>query len=343
MSVPDFMQAWELGRAFGVENLKLVKRAIPVPADNQVRLRVLAASLNYRDLVVIQGEHGSAVKPPLIPVSDGVGAVDEVGGAVTGLQVGDRVCPLFFRTWYSGDPPVDLYRHSLGGPLDGMLCTHMVVDAADVVKIPDTISNLAAATLPCAGLTAWSALTDLRATQPSETVLIQGTGGVALFALQFAKRMGARVIMMSSSKEKLAFVQEMGADEVIDYGLEPDWHRTVKKLTDGKGCDRVLELGGAETLEKSLRAVKIGGLVILIGTVTGSVATLRLPLILTRKITLHAVSVGHKQALQQMVAAIGHHDITPVIDHVFPFEAAIEAIDYLKKGQHKGKICVAIE
>ncbi|MFP6730265.1 MAG: NAD(P)-dependent alcohol dehydrogenase [Alphaproteobacteria bacterium] len=339
----DFIQAWELGSEFGIENLKLVRRAMPVPGETQVRLRVLAASLNYRDLVVMRGDHGSAVTLPLIPISDGVGVVDQIGDAVTGLKVGDRVCPLFFRTWLSGDPPVDLYRHSLGGPRDGMLCTSMVVDAEDTVLMPDSISHLAAATLPCAGLTAWSALTDLKPIQPGETVLIQGTGGVALFALKFAKLMRARVIMMSSRDEKLDFVRELGADETINYRLDPDWHRTVKKLTHGKGCDRVLELGGAETLEKSLRAVKTGGLVILIGTVTGSVATVRLPLILTRNITLHSVSVGHKQAFERMVDAIEQHDITPIIDRVFPFDAANEAIEHLQKGRHKGKICVEIE
>lgn len=336
------MQAWSLEQAFGAENLELVHRSDPQPGPHQVLVRVLAASLNHRDLVVLDGQHGSAVKPPVIPVSDGVGVVEEVGAAVDGLTKGRRVCPLFFQNWFAGDPPPDLYRHALGGPLDGMIASTRVFDAASVVPIPDEISDLAAAALPCAGLTAWSALTEPRPAVPGDTVLVQGTGGVALFAVQFARLMGARVIATTSEPARFDLLRSLGADEVIDYRADPEWHKSVKAMTGGQGCDRVIELGGAETLERSLRAARIGGLVILIGNVTGSVATISLPLILTRRITLHAVTVGHKQGFERMVRAMASAGIEPVIDHVYGFAEAPDAFAALRAGGHTGKICIDV-
>lgn len=335
-------QAWMLKDGFGLDNLVLVEKELPEPGHKEVRLRMAAASLNYRDLVVLDGQHGSNVTTPLIPISDGCGVVEAVGSDVLDFKPGDRVCPLFFGNWFAGEPPADLHAHMLGGPLDGVLTTHFVIGEQSVVKAPENLSDLEAATLPCAGLTAWSALAESEPIRTGDTVVILGTGGVALFALQFAAVMGARTIVLTSDDCKRERLAELGADEVINYQSEPEWYKTIKRLTNGVGCDRVIELGGAATLEKSLRAVRIGGTIIAIGNVTGSLAQIPLPLLLTRQIRLQAVSVGHRQGFERMNAAIEHNGITPVIDRFFAFNDTPKAYEHMKSGQHMGKICISV-
>lgn len=333
-------EAWCLEGGFGLENLKRITRDMAPLGAHDVRIRVRAASYNFRDLVVLAGKHGKAVQPPLVPLSDGVGVVDAIGEGVKDIAIGDRVCPIFFQHWLGGQPPADLYAGSLGGPIDGMLASHRTFPAQSVVKVPAHLTDAEAAALPCAGVTAWSALSRPSVLRPGETVLILGTGGVALFALQFAKTAGARVIMTTSSDEKSERLQSLGADHVINRATTPDWGAEVLALTDGIGVDRVIELGGAATLNTSVMVTRPGGSVILIGNVTGSKAELFLPLVLTRQIGLQAVTVGSKQDFTAMCRAMEMFKIHPIVDRVFDFEEADEGFAALKNGGHFGNLVI---
>jgi NADPH:quinone reductase-like Zn-dependent oxidoreductase len=315
---------------------------MPVPGPRDVVLEMRAASLNWRDLVVMRGQHGRDVVPPLIPLSDGVGVVTAVGAEVTGLAAGDRVCPAFFRHWPAGRPPDDLAAGRLGGPLDGVLATHLRAPADAVVRAPAHLTDAEAATLPCAGVTAWSALSEPAPLRPGETVLVMGSGGVALFAVQLARVMGAQVIATTSSPERAARLAALGAHEVIDRSAEPDWPRAVRDATGGAGADRVLELGGAETLPDAIRAVRTGGTILLIGNVTGNRAELFLPAVLTRRLTLRAVTVGPRQAFEALARAVTQHALRPVVGQVLPFEEAPAAFAALEGQGVFGKVCVAI-
>jgi NADPH:quinone reductase-like Zn-dependent oxidoreductase len=335
--------AWQYLNGLGDANLVVVSEENVAPLAGQISIKMAAASLNYRDLVVMDGKHGASVQPPLIPLSDGAGHVVAIGAGVTEFNLGDMVCPLFFPNWVAGTPPTDMHSWMLGGPADGVLTEYFTTDASAVIKAPSNLTTTEAACLPCAGLTAWSALTNPTPIRAGETVLILGTGGVALFALAFARAMGARTIVLTSSDKKIAMLNDLGAQDVVNYKTTPKWSKMIKTMTNSKGVDRVIELGGAETLEQSIRAVRVGGTVVTIGNVTGSLATIPLPLMLTRYINLQAVSVGHKQAFAEMNRAIELNKIKPVIDRVFPFEKAPEAFAYLRAAGHFGKVCVAID
>lgn len=336
------MRYWSFEGGFGFENLRLCEGRSPAPGPRDVLIGMAVVSLNYRDLVVLRGQHGKAVQPPLIPLSDGVGVVLETGADVTTLAVGDRVSPCFYQNWMGGAPPADLEAGRLGGPLDGVLTTHRVIPASAVVRVPDHLSNAEAATLPCAGVTAWSALNTPAPVRAGETVLILGTGGVALIALQLANAMGARTIVTTSSADKAKQIRAMGADLVIDRTEMPDWSRAVRQATDGTGCDRVLELSGAATLNDSVKAARTGGVVVLIGNVTGNDAQLFLPLVLTRQLTLQSVSVGSRQSFVQMNRAIDYHQIRPVVGKTFDFEEAPVAFRALESHSEFGNICISI-
>jgi NADPH:quinone reductase-like Zn-dependent oxidoreductase len=335
------MQAWRFEGGFGYDHLRRVELPDPVPGPRDVRLSMRAASLNYRDLVVLRGQHGRRVQPPLIPLSDGVGLVTEVGAEVTDLKPGDRVCPAFFQTWEGGAPPADLEAGRLGGPRDGVLATTCVFPAAGVVRVPGHLSDAEAATLPCAGLTAWSALMAAPQVRPGDTVLILGTGGVALMAVQLARAAGARVIVTTSSPARAARVTALGADHVIDRSATPDWAAEVQALEPG-GVDRVLELGGAATLPDAIRCTRTGGQIVLIGNVTGNDARLFLPAVLTRQLTLRAVTVGHRQGLEALARALGQHAIHPVVAQSFGFDAAPDAFRALDAQGGFGNICIRI-
>ena len=336
------MRCWSFEDGFGLENLRLVARETPVPGPRDVVLGMRAASLNYRDLVVMRGQHGRDVVPPLVPLSDGVGVVTAAGAEVTGIGQGDRVCPTFFRHWPAGTPPADLAAGRLGGPLDGVLATHVVAPADAVVRAPEHLSDAEAATLPCAGVTAWSALSEPAPVRPGETVLVMGSGGVALFAVQLARMMAARVIATTSSTERAARLAALGAHHVIDRSAEPDWARAVRAATGGAGVDRVLELGGAATLADAIRCVRTGGTILLIGNVTGNRAELFLPAVLTRRLTLRAVTVGPRQAFETLAQAMAQHAMRPVVGQVLPFEDAPRAFASLERGETFGKICITI-
>jgi NADPH:quinone reductase-like Zn-dependent oxidoreductase len=335
------MQAWSFKERFGLGNLVRNTGPEPTCGPHEVLLKMRAASLNYRDLVVMRGGHGRAVKPPLVPLSDGVGDVMAVGSKVTGFAVGDRVSPSFYQHWPGGAPPTDLETGRLGGPLDGVLATHRVFAAAGLVHVPGHLNDAEAAALPCAGVTAWSALLEPAPLCAGETVLIQGSGGVALMALQLAKAVGARVIMTTSGREKAKRLTALGADGIIDRSEVPDWSRIVRDMTGGVGADRILDLAGAATLNTSIKAVKTGGTILLIGNVTGNVAEISLPLVLTRRITLHSVSCGSLESFRSLCRAVDHHRIKPIIGRVFQFDEAHSAYEALETGKVFGKVCVS--
>jgi NADPH:quinone reductase-like Zn-dependent oxidoreductase len=307
----------------------------------QVLLRMRADSLNYRDLLTVQGRYNPKLKLPLIPCSDGVGEVVELGEGVTRVRAGDRGCPIFAQLWLAGEPTRDKARSTLGGPLDGTLTELMVVDQEGLVKVPDHLTDEEAAGLPCAAVTAWNALM-AAGVKAGDTVLVQGTGGVSLFALQFAKVLGARVIATSSSDPKLARVREMGAAEGINYRETPDWGARAKELTGGVGVDLVVEVGGAGTLDQSLRAVRFGGAISLIGNLAGIDAQVRLTLIFMQHVRMLGIFVGHRESFEAMNRAIAVHGLRPVVDRDFPLEESRAAFELMAAGGHFGKICVRI-
>lgn len=333
------MQVYELRNRTGLEALTLTERNDPQPGAEQVLVSMRAASLNYRDLLVINNHFYPNARLPLIPLSDGVGEVVAVGENVTRVKLGDRVAGILDQNWLLGDLPKQSL--TLGGDTDGVLAQYVVLHQDGVVRVPEHLTDEEAATLPCAAVTAWNALMVQGALQPDATVLVQGTGGVSLFALQFAHLAGARVIITSSSDEKLERARRLGADETINYKRTPDWDTEVLKLTDGKGVDYVVEVGGAGTLLRSLNAVRAGGQISLIGILSGISTELFIPTMLVKQIRVQGIYVGSRWAFEQMNSAIDLHKLKPVIDRVFPFEEALESFRYMEKGSgHMGKICV---
>jgi NADPH:quinone reductase-like Zn-dependent oxidoreductase len=306
----------------------------------EVCVRVHAASLNYRDL--INATRG--VDQDLVPLSDGAGEVEAAGSAVTGLKTGDRVVGLFFPLWQSGD--IDAVKFSVargGPPTDGMLATRVYGPEKSFLKFPDHLSYEEASTLPCAGLTAWNALVVQGKLKPGESVVIMGTGGVALFALQIAKSLGARVILLSSSDEKLEKTRQMGADERVNYTENPDWDKQVLKKTSGIGADLVLELGGGGTLARSMESVKINGRISLVGVLTGFDGQVNPLPILRKSISINGIYVGSGDMQKDFHAALEQNDIHPRIDRVFEFEGLKAAYEYLQSGQHFGKIVIRLD
>lgn len=334
------MRAVEIRGGFGLDNLVLAERPDPIPGPGQVAVRMRAASLNYRDLLTVQGKYNPKQRLPLVPCSDGAGEVVEVGEGVTRVKPGDRVCGIFAQKWLAGEPTREKARSTLGGPLDGTLSELVVLDGEGVVRTPDHLSDEEAACLPCAAVTAWSALVTDGRVSAGDTVLVQGTGGVSLFALQFAKVLGARVIATSSSDEKLARVRELGADDVLNYRESPDWGVKAKELTGGVGVDNVVEVGGAGTLQQSLRAVRFGGTISLIGNLAGTTTEVMLTQIFMARVRVNGIFVGHREGFEAMNRAIAQHRLRPVIDRVFPLESARAAFEHMAAGGHFGKIVV---
>jgi NADPH:quinone reductase-like Zn-dependent oxidoreductase len=336
------MRALEIRGAFGLDNLALVERPDPRPGQGEILVRLRAASLNFRDLLTVEGKYNPKQKLPLVPCSDGAGEVVEIGAGVTRVQPGDRVMTLFAQKWLAGRPTRERLRSTLGGPLDGTLAELAVFDQEGVVKVPGHLSDEEAATLPCAAVTAWSALVTEGGVTAGDTVLVQGTGGVSLFALQLARLLGARVIATSSQDEKLARVREMGAAEGINYREVPEWGKRAKELTGGAGVDHVVEVGGAGTLQQSLQAVRFGGTISLIGNLAGTKTELLLTQVFMQKIRLNGILVGHRESFEAMNRAIACHGLRPVIDRVFPLEDSRAAFDHMAAGEHFGKIVVRI-
>jgi len=327
----------------GIDNVVIVDLPEPAPGPGEVRVRVTAVSLNYRDLLTLDAGYGSRQKTDnLILLSDGAGAVDAVGDGVTGFQVGDRVVASFFRDWIAGPATRARLDSALGGAIDGMFAELRVLPAHSLVKLPEALSDAEAATLPCAAVTAWSALVSQGGVAPGDVVLTQGTGGVSLFALRFAKMAGATVIATSSSDEKLARAQELGADHGINYKEIPDWARRARALNHGNGVDHVVEVGGAGTLEQSIKATRVGGTVSLIGVLSGAKNDLRLPLVVTQNMRLQGVTVGSRDQLAAVVGAMAAGGVRPVVDQVFDMTDFRAAFEHMRSGRHFGKICLAV-
>lgn len=336
------MRVFQIEGDWGFDNLRLAERPRPEPGPGQVLIRMSMAALNSRDLIVPERGYGRATgELPLIPVSDGVGNVTEVGEGVTRVAVGDRVCPTYFQNWTGGAPNPERFASSLGGPRDGVMADLMCLSEEGVVRVPEYLSDAEAATLPCAALTAWSAVVTQGQINAGDKILVQGTGGVALFALAFAKMQGAHVTMISSSDEKLARVQEMGADAVINYRETEDWARASRALTaDRGGYDNIIELGGARTLSQSLRAVRPGGTVSLIGVLSGLNIEASLGPIVSRQIRLQGVTVGHRDGFEAMLRAMAQHEMRPVLGETFDFERLKDAMTHLQQGGHFGKTLI---
>ncbi len=335
------MKAYEIQQSFGLDSLQMTDRPDPKPAAGQVLLRMKAWSLNYRDLLVAKGQYNPRLKLPLIPLSDGVGEVVEVGAGVTRVKLGDRVAGAFMPGWVEGPLTDAKARTALGGGPDGLLAEYAVLPAEGVVAVPAHLSDEEAATLPCAAVTAWNALVTAGSIKAGDTVLTQGTGGVSLFALQFARLSGARVIATSSSDAKLARVLQMGASDGINYRSNPDWEKKVVELTGGVGVDHVVEVGGAGTLPRSLKAVRLGGTISLIGILSGVGEFNPMP-VLMKAVRVQGIYVGSREMFEAMNRAISLHRLKPVVDRVFPFREARQALQHMESASHFGKIVIRV-
>jgi NADPH:quinone reductase-like Zn-dependent oxidoreductase len=335
------MKLYQLRNNQGLDSLTPIERPDPQPGYGQVVVRVRATSLNYRDLIIGKGQN-PAIAFPVIPMSDGAGDVVAIGEGVTRVKVGDRVAGIFFQDWQAGEISKSIMKSALGGEIDGMLSEYVVLDQAGVVLLPEHLSYEEGATLPCAAVTAWHGLVSKGILKAGDTVLLLGTGGVSIFALQFAKLHGARVIITSSSDEKLAQAKAMGADAAINYQQNPDWEKEVYRLTDRVGVDHVVEVGGSGTLEKSIQAVRYGGRISLIGVLTGFAGQINPQPILGKSIALQGIYVGSREMFEVMNRAIAQAQLKPAIDRAFPFTEARAAYDYLQSGSHFGKIVIRL-
>jgi NADPH:quinone reductase-like Zn-dependent oxidoreductase len=327
----------------GLDNLKIEELPTPEPGPGEVLVRLRAASLNYRDTLIVVGGYGSRQKQArLIPLSDGAGEVVAVGPGAERWRLGDRVIGCLMPNWQGGEISEEKSAVSLGGSVDGCAAEYRRFAAAGLVRTPEHLSDIEAATLPCAALTAWSAVITQGRVGPGDTVLTQGSGGVSLFALQFARLAGARVLATSSAPDRLQRLRELGASDAVNYREAPDWGRWARALTAGRGVDHVVEVGGAGTLAQSVRAVRVGGTISLIGVLGGAKPDFNLALVVMQNIRLQGVTVGSRDQFEAMLAAISAHKLRPVIDRVFPLAEIRTAIEYLGAGRHVGKVCIAI-
>lgn len=334
------MRAWRFNESFGLENLRLTELPDPVPGPGEAVVEIRACSLNYRDLVVSRGGYGRAVKPPLIPVSDGAGEVIAVGEGVTRVKPGDRVCGIFMQKWLEGEPDEAKANSALGGAVDGMLAEQVCLRADGLVKVPSHLSvDDAAATLPCAAVTSWNALFRSGGLKPGDTVLTMGTGGVSIFALQMAKMAGARVIATTSTEAKMARLRDLGADETINYKATPEWDKVVRHLTDGLGVDHVIEVGGAGTLPLSIKSVRRGGHIALIGVLAGQGEFDPRQLFL-KSIRMHGIYVGSREMFEEMNRAIAANRLRPSIHREFGFARVRDAYEHLASATHTGKVVI---
>jgi NADPH:quinone reductase-like Zn-dependent oxidoreductase len=334
------MRVYEVDGKGGFDTLAIRERDVPAPAHNQILIRLSAASLNYRDLLMVKGGLASKRTTPFVPLSDGAGQVVACGEAVKRFKTGDRVAGIFFQTWLEGEITPQKFSSALGGARDGMLAEYVVLEEDGAVKIPEHLSYEEAATLPCAAVTAWNALVPQGHLKAGDNVLIQGTGGVSVFAIQFARLFGARAIVISSSNEKLARARALGASDVINYKRDPEWDARVIEATEGRGVDHVVEVGGAETLNRSLRAVRMGGTISMIGVLTGVRAEVETSAILRKSVRVQGIYVGSREMFEEMNRAIALAELRPVVDRVFPFEEAAAALRHMESATHFGKICI---
>ena len=333
------MKSFEV-QEFGIDKLALMNRDTPRPGPREVLVRLTAASLNFRDYMIVQGTYNPKLQRPMVPLSDGVGIVEETGTGVTRFNKGDRVAACFMQKWIDGRVTREKALSALGGGIDGVLREFAVFSEQGLVSVPPLLTDEEAAALPCAGVTAWHALFEHTPAVPGETVLLQGTGGVSIFALQFAKAAGLRTILISSSDEKLARAKELGADETINYKNNPKWEEEARQLTNGEGVDRVIEVGGSGTMPRSLRAIRMAGVISVIGALSGGDPTVSPVPILMNSIRVQGIYVGSRAMFERMNRAVGLHSIKPVIDRIFKWTEIREALRYMESQQHFGKICL---
>jgi NADPH:quinone reductase-like Zn-dependent oxidoreductase len=335
------MKLWQIP-AFGIDKLELVEAPTPQPGRGEVLVKVHAVSLNYRDLMVTQGLYNPKMKLPRVPLSDGAGEVVAVGDGVTGIKTGERVAGIFMQNWLEGRPGAAKQRGALGGDIDGMLAEYVMLPEHGVVPVPDHLTWEEAATLPCAGVTAWNAVTHVGKIKTGDTVLIQGTGGVSIFALQFAKGLGARVLGTSSSDDKLERARKLGLDASVNYRQTPDWAKWVLEQTHGEGADLVVEVGGAGTFAASLKAVCTGGTVAQIGVLSQTSEPVPIQPILHRQIRIQGIYVGSRADFIEMNRAIEQSGLKPIVDEVFAFDQAPLALQRMAAGTHFGKLVIRV-
>lgn len=333
------MKAFEI-QEFGIDKLTLVEREKPVPATGQALVRMLAASLNYRDYMMVGGVYNPRLKRPMVPLSDGVGVVEEVGEGVTRVKNGDRVAACFFQKWIEGPPSKAKNNSALGGAVDGVACEYAVFSEEGLVQAPAGLTDEQVAALPCAAVTAWHALFGHAGSAPGDTVLLQGTGGVSIFALQFAVLAGLRTIITSSSDEKLARAKKLGAHETINYKATPNWDEAARKLTGGEGVGHIIEVGGSDTLARSMKALAIHGAISVIGVLGGAEAAITPVSILANSTRIQGIYVGSRTMFEQMNRAIDLHKVLPVIDKAFAWTELRDALRYMESQRHFGKICL---
>ena len=325
-----------------IEELAFDKVDVAEPGAGQVLVAMKAVSLNYRDLAVVTGRYPRNASQPTVVASDGAGEVIAVGDGVTGFRPGDRVVGSFFQSWITGPFAREHGASALGGAIDGVLTQYRVFDQQGLLPVPEHLSFEEAATLPCAGLTAWNALVPSCHVQAGDTVLLLGTGGVSIFGLQFAKMHGARAIITSSSDAKLARAKTLGADETINYKTQPEWDKEVLRLTGGNGVDIVLEVGGGETFVRSMSSVRASGQIAVIGVLTGMAGAVPLGFIGLQTLSVRGIFVGSRAMFDDMNRAIAANGLRPVVDRVFPFEQSADALRYLQSAQHFGKIVIKL-
>jgi NADPH:quinone reductase-like Zn-dependent oxidoreductase len=336
------MKAWRIP-AFGIDKLSLDEVPAPQPGPGQVVLDVHAVSLNFRDLMTVKGTYNPKLQPHRIPCSDGAGIIAAIGKGVTRVAVDDRVAGTFFQHWFDGDPAPEKFKGALGGDIDGTLAQQVLLNQDGVVNIPEHLSFEEAATLPCAGVTAWNAVVTASRVKSGDTVLIQGTGGVSCFALQFAHELGARVIGTSSSADKLRRAADLGLDAGHNYREDPEWARWAVGQTDGRGVDLTVEVGGAGTFQQSLAATRTGGIITQIGVLGGRDRSLTISPILHKMLRIHGIYVGSRQHFLEMNRAIVQTGLRPVIDRVFSFGEAREAFTTMENASHFGKIVISVK
>lgn len=327
----------------GIGNLRTVDLPDPVPRRQEILIKVRATALNYRDVEIVNGSYHTAFALPLVPLSDGVGEVVAVGEDVTRFRLGDRVCSTFWQRWVGGSFRMAEPAYQRGGPIDGLLADYAVLDEQAAVLAPRNLADVEAATLPCAAVTAWHALVTEGAVKAGDTVLVQGTGGVALFALLFAKASGARVIVTSGSDEKLDRAIKMGALAGVNYRQNPEWAEAVLDLTDGRGVDHVIEVGGPRSFEQSLKASARCGQINVIGYLGGKDGTINPLDIFRKQVRVRGIPVGSRESFEAMVRAIEVLDLKPVIDRTFPWSEVASAIRHLESGSHFGKVALVHE
>ena len=336
------MQLWTIP-AFGTDKLALRDAPIPEPGPGEVVLQVHACSLNYRDLMIVSGTYNPKMPLPRVPLSDGAGIIHSVGEGVATLKQGDRAAGIFMQNWLDGQPTAAKYKGALGGDIDGMAAQYVRLHHTGLVRIPEYLSFAEAATLPCAAVTAWSALHNAGGITAGSTVLIQGTGGVSIAALQLAKAMGARVLGTSGSDEKLERARSLGLDAGVNYRSTPDWASWAAEQTGGEGVDLVIEVGGAGTFSQSLKAVRIGGAVAQIGVLSQSDEPAAVPLILRKQIRVQGIFVGSRADFEDLNRALEQIRAHPIVDREYRLAELPQAYETMRNASHFGKLVVNME